>query len=133
MNAAAPLSRLAALLAVAVLPVACSGGSDRSRFAFGFPLDQPALTRLAAVPAFSNLQFVRPVFVTHAGDGTDRIFVVEQGGRILVFPNDPAAFPAQVFLDIRSRVTASSGEQGLLGGQQVQRRVHRSWMRPTQA
>ncbi|RMG10381.1 MAG: hypothetical protein D6731_17545 [Planctomycetota bacterium] len=74
----------------------------------------PPPTSLRADNAFPNLSFQRPVFLTHAGDGTDRLFVVEQAGRILVFRNDPGVASAQTFLDIRGRVT-SGGERGLLG------------------
>src|SRR5687768_52806 len=33
---------------------------------------------------FAGLTFASPVFLTHPSDGTDRIFVVEQAGRIYV-------------------------------------------------
>ena len=42
-------------------------------------------------PAFASLDFQRPVQITHAGDGSDRLFVVEQPGRVLVFPNSSDA------------------------------------------
>jgi glucose/arabinose dehydrogenase len=64
--------------------------------------------------AFPNLTFSSPVFLTHAGDNTDRIFVVEQPGRIKVFPNSSSATDAKTFLDITDRV-AYTGEMGLLG------------------
>ena len=64
--------------------------------------------------AFPNLTFSNPIFLTHAGDGTDRIFVVEQAGRIKVFPNSPNASVAKEFLNITDRVS-SGGEKGLLG------------------
>ncbi len=35
--------------------------------------------------AFPNLTLSQPFHLSHAGDGTDRIFVVEQTGRIHVF------------------------------------------------
>jgi glucose/arabinose dehydrogenase len=54
----------------------------------------------------------RPVYVAHAGDGSNRLFIVEQGGRIRVLrPGGPAP---TTFLDIMSRVL-SGGERGLLG------------------
>ena len=53
-----------------------------------------------------------PVYVTHAHDGSNRLFVVEQTGRIKVLA--PGASTATVFLDISSKIVAS-GEQGLLG------------------
>src|SRR5262249_8182698 len=53
-----------------------------------------------------------PVFVTHAGDGSNRLFIVEQAGRIRIFQN--GTLLSRAFLDIQSRVT-SGGERGLLG------------------
>ncbi|HEY6625448.1 MAG TPA: glucose sorbosone dehydrogenase, partial [Ignavibacteriaceae bacterium] len=41
--------------------------------------------------AFPNLTFSSPVFLTHAGDNTNRIFVIEQAGIIKVFPNSSNA------------------------------------------
>jgi hypothetical protein len=38
--------------------------------------------------AFPNLSFTRPVDLQHAGDNTNRVFVVEQRGVIYVFNND---------------------------------------------
>ena len=66
--------------------------------------------------AFPNLTFAHPVHVANAGDGTDRLFVVEKRGQIRVFPNDPAvaADAVQVFLDIRDRVDSAANEAGLL-------------------
>lgn len=55
----------------------------------------------------------QPVFVTHAGDGSGRLFVVEQGGTIQVVQNGSVL--DQPFLDISSLVTTSGNEQGLLG------------------
>ncbi len=64
--------------------------------------------------AFPNLTFTSPIFLTHAADSTDRIFVVEQAGRIKVFPNSSNALLAKEYLNITDRV-ASGGEMGLLG------------------
>ncbi len=72
-------------------------------------------SQLQAVVAFPNLLFSRPLFLTHAGDGTNRLFVVEQDGRIRVFANDANAGAAAVFLDIVGRVSRAGNEEGLLG------------------
>ncbi len=53
-----------------------------------------------------------PVFVGHAGDGSNRLFIVEQTGTIRVL--QPGAVTTTVFLDIHTRLV-SGGEQGLLG------------------
>ncbi|MBA3850974.1 MAG: PQQ-dependent sugar dehydrogenase [Chloroflexi bacterium] len=54
-----------------------------------------------------------PTFITHAGDGSGLLYVVEQEGRIRTV--DPEGAVAEVpFLDMSERVVAG-GEQGLLG------------------
>jgi glucose/arabinose dehydrogenase len=60
---------------------------------------------------------LRPLVLTHGGDGTNRIFVATQHGVIHVFPNDPKAKKTEVFLDIQSKVVYSdkSNEEGFLG------------------
>jgi glucose/arabinose dehydrogenase len=65
--------------------------------------------------AFPNLSFNRPVDLQHAGDNTNRIFVVEQEGRILVFGNDATASASNLFLDIKGKVDDGGNEEGLLG------------------
>jgi glucose/arabinose dehydrogenase len=78
-------------------------------------LGRPAAAQVQYEVAFPNLSFSFPVDVRHAGDGSDRIFVVEQGGLILVFPNNPAVTSATVFLDISSQLDVTGTEEGLLG------------------
>ena len=64
--------------------------------------------------AFPNLSFQNAVDLQHAGDGSDRIFIVEQAGVIKVFENNSSVNSSQVFLDITDRIS-SGGEMGLLG------------------
>jgi glucose/arabinose dehydrogenase len=64
--------------------------------------------------AFPNLSFTNPVDLQNPGDGTDRIFVVEQAGRIYVFENHSNVTTKKLFLDIADSVS-SGGEMGLLG------------------
>ena len=64
--------------------------------------------------AYPNLTFSNPLFLTNAPDSSNRIFVVEQGGVIKVFPNSSAVSSAKVFLNISDRII-SGGERGLLG------------------
>jgi glucose/arabinose dehydrogenase len=54
-----------------------------------------------------------PVFITHAGDGTGTLYVIEQVGRVRVVGADGALDPTP-FIDISDRIRAG-GEQGLLG------------------
>ena len=67
--------------------------------------------------AFPNLSFSDPVGIYNAGDGSNRLFVVEQPGRIKVFNNNPLSTSAETFLDITSIVDQGGGytEEGLLG------------------
>jgi len=70
-----------------------------------------------AEPASGKVVPFRPVLLTHAGDGSNRIFVGTQQGVIHVFPNDPKAKASQVFLDLRDRVSYNdnTNEEGMLG------------------
>ncbi len=70
----------------------------------------PVAAALQLAPVLGNLE--APVFLTNAGDGSNRLFVVEQAGIVRVA--QPAATDASVFLDIRAKV-AAGGERGLLG------------------
>src|SRR5512133_3225823 len=95
---------LTAFLAVTL--ATCSGGGGGSA---GTPSSFPptiSLTHFAGGLA-------RPVAITHAGDGSGRLFVAEQGGLIRTLSSGVVA-PAP-FLDISSLVTPAGGEQGLLG------------------
>lgn len=56
--------------------------------------------------------FSDPLYVTHAGDGSGRVFVVEQTGRIRVVRDGRVSEGA--FLDMSDRIT-TGGERGLLG------------------
>lgn len=76
-------------------------------------IEAPAATvepRLELKPVAT---LVRPVFLTHAGDGSDRLYIVEQAGRILILEN--GVLLPEPFLDIRARVKDTGNEQGLLG------------------
>ncbi|MEZ4278743.1 MAG: PQQ-dependent sugar dehydrogenase [Myxococcota bacterium] len=77
----------------------------------GDPNPQP-MTFVPAFPALTSLGGL--VGFEIPPDGSNRIFVVEQVGRIHVFENRDDVTTSRVFLDIRSLV-AAQGEQGLLG------------------
>ncbi len=64
--------------------------------------------------AFPNLTFKWPVDLQHPPDGSNRLFVIEQEGRIYGFDNDPNVAAKQVFLDMGERIVYG-GERGLLG------------------
>lgn len=62
--------------------------------------------------------FSRPLYLTHAGDGSGRLFIVEQSGKI--WGLDPATGLNSVFLDVsdlisRAALSSDYTERGLLG------------------
>ncbi len=57
--------------------------------------------------------FAKPVYLTHAGDGSNRLFVVEKAGKIFIIDN--GVKQTLPFLDIVSKVNSSCNECGLLG------------------
>ncbi len=63
--------------------------------------------------AFPDLTFASPVDLRHAGDGSGRLFVVEQEGRVKAF-DTASPDSSWTYLDLVGRVTCC-GEQGLLG------------------
>ena len=77
------------------------------------------------VPAFTDLEFprpeedpfFRPVVITHAKDGTNRLFFVSQQGSIYAIDNRQDVKTASVLLDIEDRVHYNDrkNEEGLLG------------------
>jgi glucose/arabinose dehydrogenase len=117
---------LAALLVGAFFASACAGSGDTSQTkptATSPVTLTPSPTPVLATPSGpsadnSSFKFTKiagglqsPVYVTDAGDGSGRIFIVEQIGRIRIVKGG-ALLPTP-FLDIRSLV-ASGGERGLL-------------------
>ena len=54
---------------------------------------------------------LRPVAITHAGDGSDRLFITLQDGQIVIYDGEKVLDPP--FLDITSQVSCC-GERGLL-------------------
>ena len=91
------------------------GPSEPAPAAVASSTAQVGLKALAVEPAFPALAFLRPLHLTFPPDGTDRLFVTLQAGRIMVFENDEEVSTAQEFLDIRERVNDRGNEEGLLG------------------
>ena len=79
------------------------------------PVEVRPLAPVELEPAFPGLEFDRMVLLTYPEDGSGRLFVVLQPGRIVVFENDPGVESARTFLDIRERVNDAGNEEGLLG------------------
>ena len=87
-------------------------------------LANPASGAFAANPQTSippNIEFdpmvsglSAPVVATNAGDGSNRIFIVQQGGQILVYHQDTQTLNSTPFLNVSGLINCC-GEQGLLG------------------
>jgi glucose/arabinose dehydrogenase len=76
-------------------------------------VEKDARTRIPAIALEKVASgFTHPVHVAHAGDGSGRLFVVEQAGLVRVVENGKIL--STPFLDIRDRVE-SGGEKGMLG------------------
>jgi glucose/arabinose dehydrogenase len=93
---------------------ACQPKSQTDAFPIDSTGNSTGTLAAAVVNAYPKLTFNLPVEYTYANDGTNRVFVIEQAGKIRVFENDAAASSAGTYLDIQSKV-ASGGEMGLLG------------------
>jgi glucose/arabinose dehydrogenase len=100
------------LLLVAVATSLFIVGSEMRLEAFSLLISSQRQYRVEV--AFPVLLFDAPVGIYNAGDGSNRLFVVEQAGLIWVFNNSRDVFFAELFLNISDRVLFG-GEQGLLG------------------
>ncbi len=67
----------------------------------------PSLLLASSITGLSQ-----PVSITHAGDGSGRIFIAEQAGRIRIIRN--GTLSSTPFLNISTRIS-TGGERGLLG------------------
>lgn len=71
----------------------------------------PLLAAIQLAPVVTS-GLTHPVFVANAGDGSNRLFIVEQEGFIRVL--QPGSSTPTEFLDIHTKIS-SGGERGLLG------------------
>jgi glucose/arabinose dehydrogenase len=101
---------LLAALFFLLITVLCFAVNQAAAHSKSAPQAPPTQTQVTLTPVLTGLS--GPVFVTNAHDGSNRLFIVEQAGRIKVV--QPGSTTPTVFLDITSRVL-SGGEQGLLG------------------
>ena len=79
------------------------------------PLATTASAQSPATIQLEQLQtgpLTNPVLVTNAHDGSNRLFIIEQPGRLRVM--QPGATNSTVFLDLTAKI-AYGGERGLLG------------------
>lgn len=64
---------------------------------------------------FSALSFTQPIDLQNAGDGSRRLFVAEQTGKIWSFSDSTSTTSKSLYLDISDKIETGGSEQGLLG------------------
>jgi glucose/arabinose dehydrogenase len=109
------MNRLKSFLpCLAVLSVFCllteQAGLARRSPALLNQISDPPEAKVEIEPVMTGLD--RPVYLTDAGDGSERVFIAELPGRVKALP--PGALSPTVFLDITAKVR-TGGEDGLLG------------------
>lgn len=108
------MKRLIAVLLMAVFGIGLAAQAQ----------EEEPITQLITPPDLASFKltlvangFEHPLLVTHAGDGSGRIFIVEQTGRVWVLKDGEIG--GSPFLDLSDRVnqsvTQGYSELGLLG------------------
>jgi glucose/arabinose dehydrogenase len=72
------------------------------------------LPQIELKPVFPNLQIERPVWISEAPDGSGRLFVVGQAGKILIVKKDSDGADAKEFFNIEGRQPYFDNEDGLM-------------------
>ena len=93
-------------------PVPTSASADASETPA--PTSGP-LPSVRAEVVFPGVSFDRMLYLTHPEGIPERLYLVLQPGRIMVFDNVPSPSSPRTFLDIQSRVSDRGNEEGLLG------------------
>ena len=76
--------------------------------------DLPEPQGLELVPVFAGAKITQPIFLGPWGDGSDRLFVVQRSGKVVLIPNDPQTkLPPLVVVDVAKKLN-TAGEGGLL-------------------
>lgn len=75
----------------------------------------PLLGEIKITPTFTNQNIKLPVALSTPPDGTNRLFLVQQFGKITILPSDRSSDQETTFLDISGRpLIAQKFEEGLL-------------------
>jgi len=80
-------------------------------------VDTSPLDSVKIVPAFQSLEVERPIVLTHGNDGSGRIFVASQLGKVFVVPGNKPGVEGKLFFDLESKVQfkKNENEEGFLG------------------
>lgn len=115
------LNRKTILIGLAFVGLLFGGISVRAQPSADSPIYVPMAQRQAPLPDFDiylhpllTSAFEAPIEITHAGDGSNRLFVAEQSGLIKIYDMNSRQILAEPFLDLSNEVIFN-GEQGLLG------------------
>ncbi len=110
-----PATEAPAVTAVPTLPASIT--TDKPA------IDKPETFSMTVTPLISRSanyeleltadKFLQPLYLTHAADGSERLFVVEQGGVIWIVHDGKKHTPP--FIDLSGQVGCCAPEQGLLG------------------
>jgi len=74
----------------------------------------PPLPALELRIAFPDLKFERPLWMEEIPDGSKRLAIMQQDGKVLLLPPDRKAKEMKIFLDISDRKPWVQNEEGLL-------------------
>ena len=93
----------------------CGGGGGNGSTPAPVPPTGNDPPGIALEAAFSNLAFTQPLLMLQPTADSSIWFVVERGGVIRAFDNDPAVSTSRVFADLSAIVDSAPNEGGLLG------------------
>ena len=71
------------------------------------------IDHLGLDPVATGLNF--PLGIVNAGDGSERVFIVERHGQVKILDTSSNTLNAQPFIDLSAIVDSAANEQGLLG------------------
>ena len=91
------------------------GGVFLTLLLLSLPAARGALPTVALREVFPALNVERPLWMADAPDGSERVFILLQAGRILVVRKGGDGADAQEFLNLLDRKPYDSNTEGLLG------------------
>ncbi len=81
----------------------------------GHTLSAAELPKIDMKVAYPEIKLERPLWLSESADGTKRIFVALQGGKVVILPADRNGKETKTFLDLSDRKPWDKNEEGLLG------------------